>query len=458
MSTTYTIIVQNDHHKDGRYSVFSEPPTTAGAGTTSQVYTNAWIEKEIPDGGNATIKTSTDIYAWTGTVPSMPAPGVVVENGSSGLANLGNGGANGSSYPMSVILGTPTLGKEMRTAKAGAFEITTDESFTTPNTQYLIGMGKVDNHGIVSPVASILADNNASVTMTPIIKFYVAVSSFEEAEGQIIDFQTATANCGVADFSQGPGLGSRLAVVRHNKNGGFITGYFPAVEENEVLWAVRENRLGEYLSGHSTFDDKKLRTLQSMLGKLSELLNTMDLGDAEPAAANRWIGTVKWPRSVAPAVGIASIVGYLVHKGYKVDYCSTSSSPKGQSTVKFTLTPPGNSGRDFGTVKVDWDNAVAADTQPDGHINEGVHQAPQEFDRSQNSQKRMSLMQIRDVLTSGLEDDGSNGYHNGHSNGHKNGQSNGNHHEHAHSQNNGSNNGVGNGLVKHSSNGVSVGN
>lgn len=212
------------------------------------------------------------------------------------------------------------------------------------------------------------------------------------------------------------------------------------------------------LLSHIDQHDEMFTNMSTCRGKLSDLLNTMDLGDAEPADVIRWIGTVKWSRGAATAVGIASIVGYLVQRGYKVDYCSTSSSPKGQTTVKFTLTPPGNLRRDFGTVKVDWDNAVAADTQPDGHINEGVHQAPQEFDRSQNSQKRMSLMQIRDVLTSGLEDDGSNGYHNGHSNGHKNGRSNGHHHGHAHSQNKGSNNGVGNGLVKHSSDGVSVGN
>lgn len=63
MSTTYKIILQNDHGKRGKYSVFNSPPKFSETGTTDEVYTNAWITDSVAANGTLTITTSTEVFA-----------------------------------------------------------------------------------------------------------------------------------------------------------------------------------------------------------------------------------------------------------------------------------------------------------------------------------------------------------------------------------------------------------
>lgn len=60
---------------------------------------------------------------------------------------------------MTVKQGVPVLGSPQLTAGQGAYEIDTDTSFPTPNTKYMVGLGKVSPiTGVVSPVASVSID------------------------------------------------------------------------------------------------------------------------------------------------------------------------------------------------------------------------------------------------------------------------------------------------------------
>lgn len=56
---------------------------------------------------------------------------------------------------MTIVNQVPVLGAQTLDSPAGAFQIATDDSFTIPNDSYLIGLGKVNSAGIVSPVASV---------------------------------------------------------------------------------------------------------------------------------------------------------------------------------------------------------------------------------------------------------------------------------------------------------------
>jgi hypothetical protein len=49
----------------------------------------------------------------------------------------------------------PTLKEIKATAVPSAYEIDTGEDFIVPNNRYLIGMAKVNNRGVVAPVASV---------------------------------------------------------------------------------------------------------------------------------------------------------------------------------------------------------------------------------------------------------------------------------------------------------------
>jgi hypothetical protein len=66
---------------------------------------------------------------------------------------------------MTIKQGTPTLSPLAPTALAGAFEIDTGSDFPNPNDTYLIGMGKVDGNGIVTPVASVRKPTSTRITI-----------------------------------------------------------------------------------------------------------------------------------------------------------------------------------------------------------------------------------------------------------------------------------------------------
>ncbi|ETS84696.1 hypothetical protein PFICI_02721 [Pestalotiopsis fici W106-1] len=382
MSTTYTIMIQNAHGQNGDYAIFNSPPAVTTDTGSPDVYTNIWASSFIPNGGNTTLSTTEDFYAWAGTTPATPTPGVTVQTGSSQVAQIGIHGNPGSTFPMTVTSGVPVLGAPTLTARQGAFEIDTDMSFVTPNSTYLVGLGKINpGLGAVGPVASILADNNSRITVQPIMKFFVATSSYRA--GQIVNFATATMDAGVVDFSTGLGIGKNTAVITHDNTGAFTTRYLTQSQTVLALDAAKNKSLPSFLK-QLAGNDKKfqlnqvIETLRTILSSFDD--DTTSNSDLIPDSPLHWIGRVKWPAAVAfsvAAAGATAISTALVNKGYKLEVSSTSDAQK-NTLWTWSITPPASNGASaLGSVNVvaDWNASVAADMQNDQHKNEGVNPA-----------------------------------------------------------------------------------
>lgn len=91
-----------------------------------------------------------------------------------------------------------------------------------------------------------LADSNSSISITPIMKFYVATSAYQA--GTIVNFQTATKVAGLVDFSSGPGLGMNSAVVTHDQFGNFSTNYLSQGQAILALKAASDNTVSHWVS------------------------------------------------------------------------------------------------------------------------------------------------------------------------------------------------------------------
>lgn len=118
MSTSYTISVENQRGANTNYAVFMNPPDFTGG---QQPWMNVWYTSFVPYHGSFEVHTGADFYACrkisellytcpsmlmsdltgVGTVPSAPAPGVVVTSGMSLLARLGTTGVPGSEEELS---------------------------------------------------------------------------------------------------------------------------------------------------------------------------------------------------------------------------------------------------------------------------------------------------------------------------------------------------------------------
>lgn len=119
--TTYTISFTNNHDRQGKFSnycFFNQQPVVNGNTADPNCFTNAWISKAVPAGGNIKITTSTTYYAcklyekqhnipfaWrigphfeigTGTAPQKVAKGVIIETGKGLVSTLGTQKASGS--------------------------------------------------------------------------------------------------------------------------------------------------------------------------------------------------------------------------------------------------------------------------------------------------------------------------------------------------------------------------
>lgn len=67
MSIKYTITLQNDYGKDGRYAFFVDPPQISESLTAPGVFTNAWISTFVPDGSTHDIATTSEMFACKST-------------------------------------------------------------------------------------------------------------------------------------------------------------------------------------------------------------------------------------------------------------------------------------------------------------------------------------------------------------------------------------------------------
>ncbi|KAL7918269.1 hypothetical protein ACQKWADRAFT_304582 [Trichoderma austrokoningii] len=225
MSSVYTISVENNRGANTNYATFMETPEFTGG---QQPFMNVWYTSFVPYGGSVEIRTGMDLFAWTGTVPTTPAPGVVVTSGMSLMARLGSDSAPGSTFEKKVIESFPVIEETSPSAIVGAFEIRTGSDFTVPNNTYLVGLAKVNHRGQVSPVASVAPRNNMKIQITPKMKFFITES--QQVPGEIVDYHAVTRDGATVDFSSGEGHGKFYARVVQGSDGRYTVSYYEAFD------------------------------------------------------------------------------------------------------------------------------------------------------------------------------------------------------------------------------------
>ncbi|KAE8357181.1 hypothetical protein BDV27DRAFT_94477 [Aspergillus caelatus] len=218
--TIYTISVQNQRGANTNYAIFMEPPQFSGG---QQPWMNVWFTQFVPDQGSFEVQTELDFYAWTGTTPESPMPGVVVNPGMSMFAQPGTETEPGSTFDMAVIQNFPTIKPTSSTAIPGAFEIDTGTDFMVPNNNYLVGLAKPNNRGQLFPVASVAPFNNEKIQVTPKMKFFITES--QQVPGEIVDYSAVSRDGATIDFSSGEGKGKSFALVVQGSDGGFTVTY-----------------------------------------------------------------------------------------------------------------------------------------------------------------------------------------------------------------------------------------
>ncbi|GJN76862.1 hypothetical protein PLIIFM63780_000350 [Purpureocillium lilacinum] len=179
----YRITISNESGRDGTYSVFLQPPEVTGGG--SDVFAHAWVTAFVQTGGSVDVRTTSDWYACT--------------------------------FEMRVVNDAPTLIEVLPEATAGAYEIITGDDMPNPNEAYLVGLGKMNDLGVVTVAASVLAHNMDSVMVVPPMRFYVSVS--EHMAGEIVDLASVAGEAAEVDFGGGAGRGGSFAVVTHTGTG-----------------------------------------------------------------------------------------------------------------------------------------------------------------------------------------------------------------------------------------------
>ncbi|PON25324.1 hypothetical protein TGAM01_v205618 [Trichoderma gamsii] len=227
MSTSYTISIENNRGANTNYATFIDSPEFTGG---LQPFMNVWYTSFVPNGGSFELRTGTDFYAWTGTVPTAPAPGVIVNSGMSLLARLGTTSVPGSTFEKKVIQNFPVI-EEIGppSAVSGAYEIKTGNDFTVPNNTYLVGLAKVNNRGQVAPVASVAPRNDMSIQITPKMKFFITES--QQVPGEIVDRHAITREGATIDFSSGEGEGKFYARVVQGTDGRYTVAYYSGFDD-----------------------------------------------------------------------------------------------------------------------------------------------------------------------------------------------------------------------------------
>ncbi|RAK77811.1 uncharacterized protein BO72DRAFT_527298 [Aspergillus fijiensis CBS 313.89] len=221
----YTIDVENQRGANTAYAVMMDTPDFSG---DHKPWLNVWYTAFVPFRGSFSVETGEDFYAWVGTVPTSPGPGVIVINGMSLLARLGSEGSPGSTFDMKIIQSFPTIQEIEPSATTGSYEVKTGTDFSMPNRTYLVGLAKVNNRGQVAPVGSVAPDNDQNIQVTPKMRFFTTES--HQISGEIVDRSAVERYGAVVDFSSGEGAGKFYATATQNEDGRFTVKYFDSPE------------------------------------------------------------------------------------------------------------------------------------------------------------------------------------------------------------------------------------
>ncbi|CZR49391.1 uncharacterized protein FPRO_08868 [Fusarium proliferatum ET1] len=131
---------------------------------------------------------------------------------------------------------------------------------------------------------------------------------------------------------------------------------------------------GKAASGSQTpaVTEKKIEQIKAAAQNLAQQLDELNLNSAAGGelVSFKFVGQVNWPFAATVAVvtgGTTYIADALIRARYQVHVQSTTRTGAYQS-VDMLLSPPSPTSN----VQQDWNAAVNADVQKDGHINEGV--------------------------------------------------------------------------------------
>ncbi len=217
--TKYVVRIANWSKVRQNYFLFSAPPIVSGI--ASEVYTNAWINfPSTPDRGQAIFSYTEELFGYWGVLSETIAPGTIVEHLQALPVTPENSAAPGTKL---VFVAKPAQfdqTKTTRDVRNGAFAIESGDDFLNGTTRLVFGMGKTDNYGLVSPVATFAAEPSTTSNIIPVVKFFVSTGKY--TAGSIIDLQEVGTTAEI-DFT---GRSDNTAVVKQLANGTYTVAYY----------------------------------------------------------------------------------------------------------------------------------------------------------------------------------------------------------------------------------------
>ncbi|KAL6886052.1 hypothetical protein GGI43DRAFT_418401 [Trichoderma evansii] len=220
MSRPYTVSIENERGANTNYAIFMDLPSFTGA---PRPWMNVFFTEFLPEHGNFQFLIGQEFYACTAIATTPLSPGVVILSGISLPAILGTDSSPGSTFDGKIDSQFPLLSPTDPSATSGSFEIKTGTDFPMPNERYLVGLGQHNRRGQVVPVATVAPQNNATIQITPKMKFFVTES--QQVPGEIVDYDYVARSGATVDFSSGEGQGKHYARVVQQKDGSFIVTY-----------------------------------------------------------------------------------------------------------------------------------------------------------------------------------------------------------------------------------------
>ncbi|MCJ1359417.1 MAG: hypothetical protein MMC33_009419 [Icmadophila ericetorum] len=202
-SNSFTITLNGDWGQNNptTYGYFQAPPNVSSPDGQPTTYSNLWFKQKVALNGTGNVQFTASYYAFTGTSPSSPAPGVTISSSmvlSVTLGVAGSPGTNGSSINMTVSDGIPSIQAVTATAGPMCFSIHTQAGTFDPSDNFLIGIAQQDPTTSIThivPVSVFLADPGATYTICPLINIYMSTGTFTQDTMVSIGEQSDTGDC-----------------------------------------------------------------------------------------------------------------------------------------------------------------------------------------------------------------------------------------------------------------------
>lgn len=216
--TEYTVQVFNNSGDPKSYVVcMADPIVTALPHLVPvPIATPAWIPfNSIASGGWDKVVYTDSIYAFWGTSPIEPAPGVIITSGGTVPVDV-------TQRPTLPFSGSPPVGfgpVQSADSMPGSFAIDTHADFTADD-KYLFGCAMVGTTSVPTPVAVFPAVPDARFIIRPVTD-KLTVAEYQATTGHVIDIPRPPASATI-DFSAS---GHTTAAVTQDEHGIFTVVY-----------------------------------------------------------------------------------------------------------------------------------------------------------------------------------------------------------------------------------------